>query len=129
MAREGEGKELDLAQLSRASRVSPRTIRYYIHQGLLPSPGKRGRGARYDRGVLDRLELIKQLQRDGWPLGKIVERMAELDEQGVVPQRTTWERVRVSADVEISVRTRLSAAQRKRAERLIEAARRTFREK
>ena len=83
MVFEGEGDDLDLAELSRASRVSPRTIRYYIHQGLLPSPGKRGRGARYDRGLLDRLRLIQLLQRDAWPLARIADHLAELDEEGV----------------------------------------------
>ena len=57
---------MDLAELAKASGVTPRTIRYYIHQGLLPSPGKRGRGARYDRGALGRLQLIQLLQRDKW---------------------------------------------------------------
>jgi DNA-binding transcriptional MerR regulator len=151
MAWEGEGDELDLAELSRASRVSPRTIRYYIHEGRLPSPGKRGRGARYDRGLVNRLELIKLLQRDGWPLGKIAERMRELDEEGVrrevegggrrvetgeppiltpasslIPQRSIWERVRIDPNLEISVRTPLSAQQKKLADRLVELARAIF---
>ena len=152
MAFEGEQDDLDLRELSRVARVSPRTIRYYIHQGLLPSPGKRGRGARYDRGLLDRLELIKQLQRDRWPLGKIAERMAELDEEGVRRQlgaplelpfstvresefppryevnKSTWECTRVGPNVEICVRTPLSAEERRRLERLIEAATKMFRE-
>jgi len=157
MVFEGEGDELDLAALSKASRVSPRTIRYYIHQGLLPSPGKRGRGARYDRALLDRLELIKLLQRDRWPLGKIAERMAQLDDEGVRreleaplelslddhagsrfarvrsedgPRYETrwsnWDRVRVTEDVEISVRAPVSANQRKRLDALLEAVRRVF---
>ena len=83
MAFEGEPDELDLAALSKASRLSPRTIRYYIHQGLLPSPGKRGRGARYDRATLERIELIKLLQRDRWPLAHIQRRLSELDDEGV----------------------------------------------
>ena len=148
MARGGEGDVLDLAELARVSRVSPRTIRYYIHQGLLPSPGKRGRGARYDRGLLDRLQLIKLLQRDKWPLGKIAERIGRLDDEGVrrevegggrreagrdrrvlppasslLPHRSTWEHVRVSQNVEISVRTPLPAEQRKLVDRVIDAAR------
>lgn len=147
---------MDLAELSKASRVSPRTIRFYIQQGLLPSPGKRGRGARYDRGLLHRLRLIQLLQRDKWPLGKIAGHMAELDEEGVrrelgvpsegagrrkegggekgrpavllpppsslFPQSSTWERVRVDPNVEISVRTTLSGKQRKRVDRVIKAA-------
>jgi DNA-binding transcriptional MerR regulator len=155
MAPEGEEDVLDLAELARASRVSPRTIRYYIHQGLIPSPGKRGRGARYDRGLLDRLELIKLLQRDAWPLAKIANHLAELDEEGVRRElgappelplgdgppsyvresefpppyetsRSTWERVRVGPKVEISVRTPLSSEERKLVDRLVQAARKIF---
>jgi DNA-binding transcriptional MerR regulator len=74
---------MDLAELSKASGVSPRTIRYYIQEGLLPSPGKRGRGARYDRALLPRLQLIQLLQRDAWPLAKIAQHMSELDDDGV----------------------------------------------
>ena len=144
MAFEGDGDTLDLPELARASRVSPRTIRYYIHQGLLPSPGKRGPGARYDRALLDRLELIKLLQRDRWPLGKIAERMAELDDEGVrremqeaggktkalppssslLPRRSTWERVRISSSIEINVRTPLPPDRKKRVDRVIDVAKR-----
>ena len=39
-----------------------RTIRYYISQGLLPKPLKRGRGADYGEIHLDRLKLISVLK-------------------------------------------------------------------
>lgn len=149
MGFEGEADALDLRELARESGVPPRTIRYYIHQGLLPSPGKRGRGARYDRALLDRLELIKLLQRDRWPLGRIASHMAELDDEGVrrevkgegrrekaeavlspdsslLAQRSTWERLRVAPNIEISVRTPLSAQQKKLVDALIAAARQLF---
>jgi DNA-binding transcriptional MerR regulator len=145
---------MDLAELSKASGVSPRTIRYYIHQGLLPSPGKRGRGARYDRALLPRLQLIQLLQRDAWPLVKIAQHMSELDDEAVRrelagsrkreagsggsvlprtsdlgPRTSLWRRVRVDPTLEINVRTTLSGKRRKRVDRLIESARQIFEER
>ncbi len=74
---------LDLTALAEESGVSPRTIRYYVQQGLLPSPGTRGPSTRYDRGHLDRLQLIKRLQRQHLPLAEIRRRLEELDDDGV----------------------------------------------
>jgi DNA-binding transcriptional MerR regulator len=73
----------DLNELSAAAGVTPRTIRYYVQQGLLPSPGTRGPGTRYDRGYLDRLQLIRRLQRQHLPLAEIRRRLEGLDDDGV----------------------------------------------
>lgn len=73
----------DLNELSAAAGVTPRTIRYYVQQGLLPSPGTRGPGTRYDRGFLDRLQLIRRLQRQHLPLAEIRRRVEDLDDAGV----------------------------------------------
>ena len=62
---------LDLAQLATRAGVSIRTVRYYIQQGLLPSPEARGPGAHYTEEHLERLQLIKRLQRDHLPLAEI----------------------------------------------------------
>jgi len=62
--------------------VTPRTVRYYVQQGLLPSPGK-GPGTRYGRGHLDRLRLIRQLQKQHLPLAEIRKRVAGLDDAEV----------------------------------------------
>ena len=69
---------LDLAELSARADVSPRTIRYYIQQGLLPSPEARGPGAHYGPEHLDRLNLIRQLQREHLPLAEIRRRIESL---------------------------------------------------
>ena len=73
----------DLPDLAAESGVSPRTIRYYVQQGLIPSPGTRGPNTRYDRGHLDRLQLIRRLQRQHLPLAEIRRRLDELDDAGV----------------------------------------------
>ena len=61
----------DLAELSFQAGVSPRTVRYYIQQGLLPSPEARGPGAHYGPEHLDRIRLIKRLQHEHLPLAEI----------------------------------------------------------
>jgi DNA-binding transcriptional MerR regulator len=78
-----EIETLDLSQLSAAAGVTPRTIRYYVQQGLLPSPGTRGPGTRYERAHLDRLQLIRRLQRLHLPLAEIRKRLEALDDDGV----------------------------------------------
>ena len=73
---------LTLAELSRLAGVSPRTTRYYIQQGLLPSPGS-GRGTRYDRSHLERIQLIKALQEHHLPLARIRRRLQSLSDEEV----------------------------------------------
>jgi DNA-binding transcriptional MerR regulator len=76
-------ESFDLSELSDAAGVTPRTIRYYVQQGLLPSPGTRGPGTRYERAHLDRLQLIRRLQREHLPLAEIRKRLEELNDEGV----------------------------------------------
>src|SRR5512141_2063117 len=83
-----------IADLARLADVTPRTIRYYVSQGLLPSPEVPGPATRYGEGHLLRLRLIRRLQRDHLPLSEIsgrLERMGdeevkdELDAEGLLP--------------------------------------------
>ena len=69
----------DLAELSARAGVSQRTVRYYIQQGLLPSPETRGPGAHYGSEHLDRLRLIRSLQRQHLPLAEIRRRLEVLN--------------------------------------------------
>lgn len=86
-----------LSDLARLADVTPRTIRYYVAQGLLPAPEAAGPATTYGEGHLARLRLIKRLQRDHLPLAEIrgqIERMGDEDvrqlleatpEQAVLP--------------------------------------------
>ena len=76
-----------LADLARLADVTPRTIRYYVAQGLLPSPEAAGSATRYGEGHLARLRMIRRLQRDHLPLAEIrarLERMGDEDVQGAL---------------------------------------------
>jgi DNA-binding transcriptional MerR regulator len=75
-----------LADLCDLADVTPRTVRYYIAQGLLRSPGGSGPGARYDDGHLARLRLIRRLQREHLPLAEIRSRLAALSDEEVISE-------------------------------------------
>lgn len=142
--------QLSLEELSARSGVAARTIRYYVQQGLLPSPGH-GANARYTQGHLDRLALIRKLQRERLSLAGIRGSLAALDDKGVcaaladaVPSagtpvtagaapaaaeltgRTQWERINIGALVEVNVRRPLSRQDHRRVEQLLAFARELF---
>ena len=179
---------LDLAELSDRAGVSQRTVRYYIQQGLLPSPEARGPGAHYGPEHLDRLLVIRSLQREHLPLAEIRRRLETLTPAEIrtlaegradrtsgdardyirdvlsggrpklsslrvqepvaaaapmlaeqersfdpMPQRkavarSQWDRIALTADVELHVRRPLTREQNKQIERLLDAARHIFEE-
>jgi len=68
--------ELSLDDLAERAAVSPRTIRYYQSEGILPKPRHDGREARYDDSHLVRLRLIGELQERGLKLDAVRELLA-----------------------------------------------------
>jgi DNA-binding transcriptional MerR regulator len=72
-----------LTDLAAHTGVTPRTVRYYIAQGLLPAPADQGRSARYTDGHAARIRLIKRLQREHLPLAEIRNRLQVLDDAQV----------------------------------------------
>src|SRR5262245_32063026 len=77
------GLLLELGELCERTGVTARTVRYYIQQGLLRSPGQSGPGAKYDQGHLARLQLIRRLQHEHLPLAEIRKRLQGLDDASV----------------------------------------------
>jgi DNA-binding transcriptional MerR regulator len=154
-----------LQQLADLAGVTPRTVRYYIAQGLLASPGA-GSGARYSDDHLERLRLIRRLQRDHLPLAEI---RAQLNRGSATdyirsvlnepassapapvamtraafastpawlpaprarpteplppqPDRSQWDRVALTPNVELHIRRPLTRDQNRRVDRLIALAR------
>ena len=64
-----------ISELADLAGVTPRTIRYYLAQGLLPATGQSGPGTRYTTGHLARLRLIRRLQAEHQPLAEIRTRL------------------------------------------------------
>src|SRR5688572_2542130 len=73
----------DLQELCTEAGVTPRTVRYYIQQGLLPAPEPQGPATRYGQGHLDRLRLIRDLQAEHQPLAVIRQRLGELPDEDI----------------------------------------------
>ena len=140
--------DLKLNELAEQAGVSPRTVRYYIALGLLPSPGRLGPGTRYGRDHLDRLRLVKRLQEERLSLAEIRRRIeaepmpasaiATAPGRQVVAARPAphsasalrqgstqpalWERIVLSPDVELHVRAGVRDRD-SRTNRIIDSAR------
>lgn len=65
-------------ELAKVTGVTPRTIRFYIHEGLLPPPEGGGPAAAYTAEHRDRLALIGLLKARYLPLQEIRQRLAPL---------------------------------------------------
>jgi DNA-binding transcriptional MerR regulator len=69
-----------IGQLAELAGVTPRTIRYYTAEGLLPRPDARGQYALYGEEHLLRLQLVAQLKETYLPLAEIKARIENLDD-------------------------------------------------
>jgi DNA-binding transcriptional MerR regulator len=79
-----DGPTYSIGELAAAADVTPRTIRYYAAEGLLPAPEMRGKYAVYNEDHLNRLRLIAQLKAAYFPLSVIKERLEALDAEQVL---------------------------------------------
>ncbi len=75
--------DLDINTLCEQARVTPRTVHFYIQQGLLPPAGAPGPGTRYGEGHVSRLKLIRLLQKQHLPLAEIAKRIKGLTDEQV----------------------------------------------
>ena len=65
-------------ELAEKAGISPRTIRYYQQEGLLPEPENRGKFAYYNNDHLERLKLIQELKKNYLPLSEIAKQLNSL---------------------------------------------------
>src|SRR5712691_10060824 len=73
-----------LTALADLAGVTPRTVRYYLAQGLLPGVGQTGPGSKYGDGHLARLRLIKRLQAEHLPLAEIRRQLDGLADEEIL---------------------------------------------
>lgn len=69
--RDGRGDELTIEELARRVGMTVRNLREWQGQGLLEPPVKRGRVAYYRQNHVERVERVRSLQADGFPLDLI----------------------------------------------------------
>lgn len=77
-----EDEYYTIAELASRLGLTPRTIRYYTSEGLLPPPETRGKYARYGAAHLQRLHEIGRLKAQYLPLSVI---RARLEAEGASP--------------------------------------------
>ena len=75
--------DYQINELAKKAGVSVRTIRFYIDEGLLPSPPSQGRYAVYSEDHLERLELIRLLKEKFLPLKEIRMRLSGISQADV----------------------------------------------
>lgn len=96
----------DLADLGGVSR---RTVRYYVQEGLLPTPHGVGRGNHYGPEHLEQLLKVKTLQEGGRSLDDIrralnhKSRTRDQVELAPAPERSVWRRITLAPGVELNV--------------------------
>ena len=71
MATNGAPEQLTIDELARRTGMTVRNIRAHQSRGLLPPPEVRGRTGYYGRDHAARIELIRELQADGFKLEAI----------------------------------------------------------
>jgi len=99
-----------VGELADLGGVSRRTVRYYVHEGLIPPPLGVGRGDHYGREHLDRLLQVKALQEAGRSLDEIRQLLdgggpaarPVVAEARPLP-REVWRRLTVAPGVELHV--------------------------
>jgi DNA-binding transcriptional MerR regulator len=69
---------LGISALAERAGVTPRTVRYYVAERLLPPPGGAGQQRVYTHEHLLRLKAIRRLKEAHLPLGEIRQRLAGL---------------------------------------------------
>jgi len=75
--------DFDITELCERASVTPRTVHFYVQQGLLPPAGSPGPGARYGQGHVSRIKLIRLLQKQHLPLAEIAKRIKGITDEQV----------------------------------------------
>jgi DNA-binding transcriptional MerR regulator len=78
-----DDERYSLTELADLAGVTPRTVRYYLAQGLLPAVGQSGPGSKYEPAHLARLRLIRRLQAEHLPLAEIRHRLDSLGDDDI----------------------------------------------
>jgi DNA-binding transcriptional MerR regulator len=103
-----------IADLQNETGINPRTIRYYISEGMLTPAHGRGPTATYDKDHLLRLKMIKELKEDFQPLDAIKKQLEDLSTEDLEahfsirsgPVEAHWRRVVFGPDLELHIRER-----------------------
>jgi DNA-binding transcriptional MerR regulator len=109
-----EAKRYSVGELAELGGVSRRTVRYYVQEGLIPTPYGVGRGSHYGPEHLEELLKVKAMQEQGMSLEAIRRRLSGdsttlsapmADVHALVP-RSRWTRMELIPGIEIHISSR-----------------------
>lgn len=83
--------------------MPPRTIRFYIAQGLLPGPVRAGRAAAYGKLHLTLLNRIKELQAQRMTLAEVAFALSPDKGHRVLAEPVAWLEYQLAEDVVVRV--------------------------
>jgi DNA-binding transcriptional MerR regulator len=121
--------KLSLTELSEQAGVPPRTIRFYIAQGLVPAPLRSGRGAVYSNAHLRLLDRIKALQARGMTLSEVRFALSPGAGHSELPEPVAWLEFELSDDVVVRVRSGIAPWRHKAIRKVLAEAAEKLQEK
>lgn len=102
-----------IGDLARLAGVSRRTVRYYVQEGLIPTPFGIGRGNHYGPQHLQQILRVKAMQEAGRTLDEIRGvsdrpaasrlRVGRAESESIQVERSLWRRLTLSPGVELHV--------------------------
>jgi len=94
-----------LQELTEATGVSERTVRYYISEGVVPASRGKGRSAFYTSEHVEALTRVRDLKQLNLSISEIRQAMADERKPLAAPASgEAWRRIRLHADLELQVR-------------------------
>lgn len=103
-------KRFSLDELCALVDLPPRTVRYYIQEGLVDRPEGAKRGAYYTRAHLDQLLTIRKWQRAGLSLERIRDILLGPQEGDLPPERprrpgdvAVWSNILIRPGIELHI--------------------------
>ena len=102
----------DLNRLALFAGVTPRAVRFYIQQGLLPPADAPGLAAPFRQVHLDRVQLIRELQQEGLSIPEMRAYLQGVTPEGIGQLLETTLPARVTASIIDDVRRMLAASPR-----------------
>jgi DNA-binding transcriptional MerR regulator len=109
----GSRDQFSITEVEDLTGLTPRTVRFYITEGLIPPAHGRGPSAKYDRSQVMRLRLVQQYKSERLPLDEIKNQLNNLSDRQVAsilnadaePIGESWRRIPLHPDIELHVRS------------------------
>lgn len=126
-------RRYSVGELAELGSVSRRTVRYYVQEGLIPTPHGLGRGAHYDAEHLEQLLRVKAMQENGMTLEAIRSCLLQKDAPTPVPapqlvSRSRWTRIELMPGVEFQLSSRHRLPSPKKLQELVDWCRQNLEE-